>query len=462
MFLYESIKKGLAGLRSPAPFIRQGSRQIVLTREPIFNPDRDAVFAQEQMRVYAGIHRVRHNIFSDNWTGENPTMRLAYRKALAEPTVKAALLEKIISVCRLTPQLTPANKRNRRDHDIAAFCHHAITKSRGGMAAVLWGICSGGLIDGWSLGEKVFQIEERGQYRGMRTLYMVKAKDTRYLQVEIDPFRNILGYYSVRGNQARRFAPDNYIHFSYLSLFESPTGMSDLRASFRAIEFLPAVILMRTIFLEKFCGPFLKGTLSNTALREKMGEQLAQGRAKGYIVLDKGSDIEVLDLATRGTSDFQAAIEHLEREAVTGIAGAYLHMMTGSTPDARGNSEVQQGTVDSFVWWLAELASQAIQTYLIPDLVDPNFGSQTDLPNFSLQAVDPAAIQADLGIDKILNEMGVDLDIDDIYDRSRRSPPRDPASTLKGRTQSAGGFDPSGNGAAPITGPGPLAAFEPM
>ena len=49
-------------------------------------------------------------------------------------------------------------------------------------------------------------------------------------------------------------------------------------------------------------------------MQAAMMSELAKARASGYITLPAdGSDIEILDLAVRGTSDFQAAIDDFER-----------------------------------------------------------------------------------------------------------------------------------------------------
>jgi hypothetical protein len=458
MWMLDTIKSALSKVSTA----NNPSRSF-LYRHPSIDFDRDMNFLNEQMRTHAGVSQTRHNIFADNWTGETREMRLAYRKALAEPTVKAALLEKIISVCRLNLQMTPANKRDKRSHEIAQFCQRSIERSEYGVPGVLWGILSGGLIDGWSLGEKLMHRCPRGEYRGLWTLKQIKSKDTRHIQIEIDPFRNITGFYSMRGNSARWFDPKDYVHFSYLSFFENPTGMSDIRAAFRGVELMPAVIKMRAVFLEKFTGPWIKGKISNTALREKMAQELAVARAKGYIVIDKDSDVEIIDMATRGTADFQACIEDLRQEMAIAISGAFLHMMTGNAGDVRGDSQVQQGTVDSFVWWLATLGANSIQRHLVPDLVEPNFGANEDYPTCSLAAVKPGDIVADLQIDKTLNELGLDLDSEELYDRAKRSPPQNKQTLLPGRRNPPpvgpnpfGGNPPDPNQPLPVTESGDL------
>jgi hypothetical protein len=194
--------------------------------------DRELPWLHEQVKAYAGMYRVRSTIFQDNFTGETVEIRAAYRHALAEPAVKTALLGKIGSVMALGLQVKPAATAPI-DHDVADFVRHALTKCQGGLPELIWSILAGGLLDGWSVNEKVWRREHRGRFAGKISLQKLKAKDTRYIQFEIDPYRNVSGVIAVRGNAGDVFPPSDFVLFKYLSLFENPFGMSDLRAAYR-------------------------------------------------------------------------------------------------------------------------------------------------------------------------------------------------------------------------------------
>jgi hypothetical protein len=107
------------------------------------------------------------------------------------------------------------------------------------------------------------------------------------------------------------------------------------------------------------------------------------------------------------------------------VNGAHLHMMEGNRPDARGNSIVQKDSAELFVWYLASLISECIKWQILPLLIVPNFGSDVNIPDVVLEAVNPKAILEDLAIDKMLQDLGLPLDPDDIYDRAGRAPPSD-------------------------------------
>lgn len=434
MLMYNTVRNAMRSL------VSRGGRAFAF-RESQLDPDREFPFLTEQIKYYAGPQRMRHSVFHDNFTGETREMRAKYRQAaFAEPSVKAALLGKVISVCSLDLQVRPADKKNGRDHEVAEFCKHAIKQSEDGVFGVVWEILFGALMDGWSCSEKLWKTETRGKWAGKRVLKQLKAKDTRFLQPEIDPYRNITGIYAVRANSAHRFDPEDFVIFTYLKLFQNPTGISDLRAAYRAIEMMPAIMRLRAVFLEKYSGPWIKGKLSDLALRKQMQNELAQARGQGYIVLDKDSDVEVIDMAVRGTSDFQSALQDLREEIVTALAGAYLHMMTSPTSDPRGDSGEQRKTTEAFVWMLAELVAHVIQRSLIPDLVDMNYGAMTALPLVSLEAVRPSDILDDLKIDQALSQLKLPLSREDLYERARRPIPlNEDALTFDAPAPGAGG-----------------------
>lgn len=399
-------------------------------RAGVIDYDRELPWLQEQVKAYAGMYRVRSTIFQDNFTGETVEMRTAYRHALAEPAVKTALLGKIGSVMALGLQVKPA-RDYPLDHEIADFVRHGLTKSQGGLPDIIWTILAGGLIDGWSVSEKVWRRERRGHFAGKIALQKLKAKDSRYIQFEIDPFRNVTGVIAMRGNAGEIFPPSDFVLFKYLSLFENPFGMSDLRAAYRAAQMIPKVLLLRMIFLDKYSGPFISAKVGDPALVDAMKQSLAEARAGGFIVMTPQDEIEIKDLAARGTSEFLAAIDDLRKEIAISVSGAFLHMMTGGGQDQRGNSQVQQDTVDLFIWLLKTLVENCINEQLVPDLVQPNYGDAVDFPTVTLEAPNPELIVAELAIDQALDSLDLPLSASELYERTGRRPPKDEADRVR-------------------------------
>jgi hypothetical protein len=444
MMLLDTVRNAFSGVRAYGTLManRAAGNPTILV-----NPAREHAL-HEHMRFYAGISTLRTSPFHYNYTEETREMRHAYRKWSAEPVIKSALLGKVYSVASLDLHVNPVVKSNPREQEKADCLRHALRRNDTGFSGLLAELLLPALMDGWSLCEPVLDEEIRGRFRGKVVISQFKSKDTRFITPVIDAYRNVVGYYNAMGNYGHRFDPDDFVAYSHLPMFRNPTGTSDLRAAYRAMTMIPAVLRLRMIFLDKYIGPFLKATISNKALKEKMAGELENARADGFIVLEQGATIEVIDLATRGTADFQAGLDDLRKEAATAISGAFLHMMTAADPNARGDSEVQKGTTDLFVWMLAEQATAILNHKIGPKIIGLNYGFDEDVPQCTLEAVRPSDITADLAIDESLDRMGVDTSLEELLDRARRSPPKNPQTdSVQGakvsRQQAVGGFNPA-------------------
>lgn len=421
--LYQSLGSGVTRITRAfqnLPF----ARPPLYGRTPVIHIDREKEVVYEEMRVYTGISSLRHSPYHDNFTQETMDMRLTYRRWAAEPSVKASLAGKVYAVASLGLQVRPSDKNSQRSQEKADFVRYCMHRSLVGFTGMVYETVLPALMDGWSVCEPVWTMEERGRFRGKRVIADYKSKDSRYLIPRVDQFRNIIGLYNPRGNYNHLFDPAHYVIFTHLPLFRNPTGTSDLRAVYRAMQLLPAVWKLRAIFLDKYTGPFIKAKVRDKGIKNQMAAELAKARADGFIVLDADSEVEVLDLVTRGTSDFQAGLDDLRKEVATALEGAFLHRMTAADPNSRGDSQTQEGTADLVVWWLAEQLAAVWQHQLVPNLIDYNYGSLEDLPLISLEAVDPRDVIAQLGIDEALDRMGIPTSVEDLRDRAKRSPPK--------------------------------------
>src|SRR5262249_52685039 len=168
----------------------------------------------------------------DSYTEETQKVRDAYRIMLREPSVKAALLTKILGVAHLDLKVTPASDRPL-DRLASDFVKDALeTHCKGGMRQIAWNILFAGAIDGYSVSEKILRIQEKGRWKGYHTLKQLKGKDTKNLRLLGDDFRNITAVQDIR--TTAEYHPSNFVIYQHMPLFESPTGMSDLRAAYRA------------------------------------------------------------------------------------------------------------------------------------------------------------------------------------------------------------------------------------
>ena len=337
---------------------------------------------------------------ADNWTGETWEMREGYRRfAVKEPSVKSALLTKCLAVSQLDLQVIAADKGDKQSREVAQWVKWSISHTNGGTPALVQKMLIHALIDGFSVTEKVQGIVAEGtpKYAGFWTLENSKAKDSRGIRFRLDRYKNVVAVRSMIAAQGgMEFDPADFLIFTHLPLFENPFGVSDLRAANRAANLIEAAIKLRSILLENFSGPYLKAKSDDTGARSKLHETLKYARARGYIIIGKEDEVEVINLATSAPDQFQSAIEDLRREIVTAIQGAYLQLLEGGVSDGRGNTSVHKGIAELFQWWLATCVCSVLNKSLVPDLVYPNYGHNVGLPTVQLGGIDPASVAAEL------------------------------------------------------------------
>lgn len=385
---------------------------------------------REKIRAGLGVlgGKIRFLPYHDAVGGpESPSMRRAYREMIRESAVKAGLLKKVLSVASLDVTVTPTSDSNR-DHEIAQWVQHAIEKTRGTMRRIAWGILSGGLIDGYSVCEKVLTPVDRGEYAGKVRIKATKAKDATYVRLVGDEFNNVTGVEDTRQNTV--YHPSNFLVWQHLPFFENPLGWSDFRSAYRGYWLTDTAWKLRIIGLEKFTLPLLKGTYSDDSQRETLEDAMEDARAQTWISLPEGAQLEAIELATRGQSDFAAAIKDLREEMLLAINGAYLQALEGSVGNAAGNSTVHRGTTELIEWFLAAEVADVLNDQAVPDLVDLNYAN-ADYPTVSLGAINLEELKAELAIDEGLQRMGLPLSRKQVYKRYGRDMPIDEADALK-------------------------------
>jgi uncharacterized protein DUF935 len=413
---------------------------------------------QEIIKLY-GSGQVRLSPFTHNPTEEDAAIRDKYPVLLKEPTIKAAFFTKIFAVASLDLVVQPADKRDPQAKPIAEFVHHALARRGMGTRRIVESLAYGGTIHGFSVSEKVKCVEERGRWKGKVVYRELKPKDVsgNRIMLEVDDYRNVTAVIANHANAGKRVDPADVVLFTYLPLFGSPTGMSDLRAVYRAATLKEAAIKLRMIALDKYTGPYLKGTYTGDDVRSYLETALSKARADGYITLPEGANVEVIDLAVRGTSDFKAAIDDFDKEMLIGLHGAFLHVLEGQTNNGAGDTSVHRTTSELFQWYLTGLVVDAINEQLVPELVDLNFPGTPDYPMVSLGGVNPREILDELAIDEKLHTMGLPLSKEQLYEKSQRQPPASPEDTLAGATGLMGGLpgqEPAGDPFGTDTGAG--------
>lgn len=388
-----------------------------------------AELERERIRVRYAAASGRYTFlpFSDPNGGETEAMRRAYQKMLAEPTIKSAMLDKVLSVAALDLGVNPGDDRPQ-DKVGAEFGDYLINRLPDGLRGLVESVILPGLIAGHSLSEKVWQVEEHGKYAGKLILKALKTKPTDSYRLNVDEFDNVIGVEGYGLNSGECFELSNYVLFMHLPIYGLPT--SDFRAAYAAYWKIDTAWKLRMIFLDKYsAGPMLHGQYTDPNNKDALDEALEAAKASTWLSTPIDAQVEAINLATSGTADFKAAIDDLKHEVFLGIGGAVLQALEGSTTEGRGSSAIHKSTADVRKWHIKSCVEQVVNRQIFPDAIDLNYVGVA-YPIATLGGVNDAEMASSLAIDQGLHLAGVPLSLADLRKRYGRPEPKDAADTL--------------------------------
>lgn len=366
--------------------------------------------------------------YFDDQTGETPAARLAYRKMLSDGDVKSALISKILPVCALDLSVLPEDDGDPIQAEAAKFVEWNLTKRiDGGFIGLCWDVLIGGLVDGFSVLEKVWAAQDKGKYAGRWVLSALKPKQVGDDVILLtDSFRNIIGVRGLRYNAGEDWPPERFLIFRHLPMYGSPVAMSDLRAAYKHFWMRDTALKLRATFIEKRAIPSLLGKYKTTSQKASLDAALAMFKSQNYVSVPDDVLVEVLDAAGGAEAAFKEFDQDQIEAIYRSINGASLQAVEGKTGGARGNSRVHQTTAEVRVWHLSAMICQALNNHergLVVDLCDLNF-TLPEYPSAVMGSVDASDLTDDLAIyDGVKNKLGVSLSEADVRKKFRIAAP---------------------------------------
>lgn len=385
---------------------------------------------------------------------ETAVMRLAYRQMLKSPIVKSAIFSKLFGVAGLDLKILPADKKNARDKAIAKHVEWMLTERlHDTVPGLIWSVLVGALIDGYSVCEKVWVLEDRGRYSGKYSLAKLKPKDTNNdLVLQTDEFRNVIGVMGLRYNGGKEFSPADFLIYRHLPLYDNPTGFSDCASAYGAYWMLDTVTKLRAIGCEKYSFPLIWGTYQNTTVKSSLEAALKLAKSQRWISVPESCKVQALEMAAGSEEHFRSFRNDLVHEIYLGIQYAVLQQLEGETTDGRGNSQVHESSADKAAWFLASSVESLLNDRdcgLIKDCVDLNYVT-AEYPKAVLSSVDVNELAQEIQVDTALHTLGLDLSKDEVYERYGRTPPEDDDDVLPGQQAPPPGGASGGGGSLPF------------
>ena len=358
-----------------------------------------------------------------------------YRKMVADPHVKAALQQKKSALLAVPFDILPGGDTDA-DREIADFVKWNLTEFLvDSFEADLLDFLFA-LDDGFSISEKIWSEVKQGRFKGNWAYKQFKSKDPKSYKFKLDNFGNILpmGLINEDSREGRQELPiDKFFHYAYQKRYENPFGESDLRSAYRAFWIKDVAWKLRSIFMERYAGNFLKGKYKkgDKAGQAKLLEIFQSWGQQSGVAMPEGIDIEVLQLAVSGENEYKSAIADASKEIIIGILGATLTVDEGRKTGARALGEVHKQVADLFVLFLDITLSSEINKQLIRSLVDFNYFGVVNYPKF----VFDSRTQITTADIKTLKDSGISIPEDWLYRKLKIPKPSNQKTALKQLTK---------------------------
>ena len=440
----------------------RGDQYSVANRVPgsSDNPQEKGEYGEEAHSGPAGVKFPNFMPFWDEQQSlyETELMRLAYRKMLSSPYVKAPICAKIFGVAALDLVVNPADKKSERQVEMAEFMTWMLTKRlHGGIPGLVWSVLSGGLVDGVSVCEPVWTIQDTGRYRGRDVLRVVKAKDiVQDMVLETDSFRNLTGIRGLRYNAGVVWAPEDFMVFRHMPMFDNPVGMSDLRAAYQFYWYLDTTTKLRALAAQNRAIPILVGEYPDSSKLRQVETMLGLVKSRAWAAVPTGVKLTALAAAQGAEEFFKSACQDWAEAIVLSIEGATLQVMAAAVGKERGDTTVHKDSADLRKWYLSACFLNLLNDHengLIRRGIDRNYLDVNEYPYATMGGVDDRELVETLNIDKGLQEMGFKHRSEDIAERYGRKEATNEEEELKKPEQPGPGGqapgDPFGGGNGP-------------
>lgn len=367
--------------------------------------------------------RLRFAQYVDPKEGETPAMRNSYRTLVKEPTIKSCLDTIVGGVAAGEIDVPPTDK-SPRAAEVAELCKALIDNCRDGIIGIVQAIIGNGMIEGYVVAEPKWEVQRHGRWAGKVMLDQVKPKPTDDYWFEVDKFWNVTGIMS-RFDPVTVYPTSDFIYWRHQGGYTpNPHGTSLLRSCYRSAWMLDTVWKLRGIGLERYTLPVIlaKYPYGNDPVKLAMESAVKRLKATGYGVIPQEAMIEPLQMAQRGTADFEAAVKDLKEDVCIGMVGGSLQTLQGFTPGGRGSSAVHQSVVDNRIWMYANAICEIIYRQIYTPAVHWNYGTDTPVPKPVLGGLNDEEVKKSLDLDEQLQRMGYPVSISGISERVRRSP----------------------------------------
>jgi phage gp29-like protein len=337
-----------------------------------------------------------------------------YDRMQRDAQVAACLNVKKFAVLSRGWQVHPAGQSPEalRAAEFVRFC---LEDMRGSVLDALYKTLDA-VAKGFSVLEINYKIIEGGRFGGMIGLASIKSKDPSQFKFQVDEFLNVRGLttspspsLSRRGDRSSPLSkgglrgvdalpPEKFIVYTYMPRYESPYGMSDLRAAYKHWWSKDIILRFFNVYLEKYGSPTAMGSYQRGMPKSQQDELLKvldKIQQETAIVIPEDVKIQLLEAQRGGEAGYLEALAYHDKQIAKAILGQTLTTDEGLRYGSFALAKVHLDVLRMHLEKLKrDLEETVMREQLIRRLMEYNFGSAEHCPRFSLGTLE----QRDLAV----------------------------------------------------------------
>jgi len=340
----------------------------------------------------------------------------AYREMENDDQVKACLWYKKTLLSARPFDMKPASD-NQQDKDIAEFVKKNLDAVN--FKRIIWEMLSA-FEFGFSTGEILWKIDDlKLKLKG------VKFRDPEFMFIQTDRHGNIEKFVQrpsqpiVDPAQHELFIePEKILHYAYQRKFSNHTGVSDLRAAYRAWWSKKYVTQFWNVFLERFGAPLMKMTYPQGAsegLKTDLKNIMLNLSSKTDILVPDGVVIDLIEATRSGQANYDGALTYFDVRIATSILiPALLGMGVDTKRGSDSQSRLHLRTLMKVIQYIGCELVEEIQHKIIKPIVDANWEVK-EYPEFIFQDYGEfEAFEITDAIKELFNAGILDMDQEDV------------------------------------------------
>jgi len=290
----------------------------------------------------------------------------------------------------------------------AQFVDYCLRNIQGHFSKDIWDLLDA-FDCGHSITEIIYESVVDGKWAGKIGLKSLKAKNPENFELVTDDYFNLIGLKNFAGTtgQGEDLDPAKFVIFSPLARYEDPHGWSLLRSAYRHFWIKDTALKLRCVFMERLASGTViaKYPDGRADLFAKMQEVVKTYKGETGIVIPASVELEVIEFATKGETEFQKFIADCNESILIAIVGSTLDTQEGTKTGALLATTVHRDTADISVELFANWLGDTLTEQLAEPLTRLNFATARR-PSIILQTEKPKDLAGTAtALDTIVNRL---------------------------------------------------------